>query len=95
VSIRPDEHLVTTARELGEAVKHFRTSAGMTQVDAADTLGVGQPYLSSLEAGKFGRALSHVLRLLGLVGCEVIVRPRTQLRVKRNAIDLNRSRVPG
>jgi len=83
---------VTTARELGEAVKHFRTSAGMTQVDAADALGVGQPYLSSLEAGKFGRALTHVLRLLGLVGCEVIVRPRTPLRAAENAIDLNHRR---
>jgi len=74
---------VTTARELGEAVKHFRTSAGMTQLDAAETLGVGQPYLSSLEAGKFGRALTHVLRLLGLVGCEVIVRPRAPVKGQR------------
>jgi HTH-type transcriptional regulator/antitoxin HipB len=78
VSISRDEHLVTTARELGEVVKHFRTRAGLTQVDAAEALGVGQPYLSSLEAGKFGRSLTHVLRLLGLVGCEIVIRPRAQ-----------------
>src|SRR3984957_8066861 len=64
----------------------------MTQVDAAEALGVGQPYLSSLEAGKFGRALTRVLRLLGLVGCEVVVRPRTQLSTEENAKDLNHSR---
>ena len=44
-----DEYLVTTARDLGAALKHFRTAAGVTQVDAAEAMGIGQPYLSSLE----------------------------------------------
>jgi hypothetical protein len=35
-----------------------------------------QPYLSSLEGGKFGGSLAHALRLLRFVGCEVVVRPR-------------------
>jgi hypothetical protein len=39
-------------------------------------MGIGQPYLSSLEAGKFGSSLTHALRLLRFVGCEVVVRPR-------------------
>lgn len=76
MAIRGDEYLVTSARELGAAVKHFRTQAGMTQVDAAEAMGIGQPYLSSLEAGKFSSSLTHALRLLRFVGCEVIVRPR-------------------
>jgi predicted transcriptional regulator len=74
--IRGDEYLVTTARDLGAALKHFRAEAGMTQVDAAEAMGIGQPYLSSLEGGKFGSSLTHVLRLLRFVGCEVVVRPR-------------------
>jgi transcriptional regulator with XRE-family HTH domain len=74
--IRRDEYLVTTARDLGAALKHFRTEAGVTQADAAEAMGIGQPYLSSLEKGSFGRSLTHVLRLLRFVGCEVIVRPR-------------------
>ncbi|HEY1823299.1 MAG TPA: helix-turn-helix transcriptional regulator [Trebonia sp.] len=74
--IRPDEYQVTTARDLGAAVKHFRTEARVTQVDAAEAMGIGQPYLSSLESGKFGSSLTHALRLLRFVGCEVIVRPR-------------------
>jgi predicted transcriptional regulator len=74
--IRRDEYLVTTARDLGAALKHFRTAAGVTQVDAAEAMGIGQPYLSSLEVGKFGSSLTHVLRLLRFVGCEVIIRPR-------------------
>jgi transcriptional regulator with XRE-family HTH domain len=76
MAIHPDEYLVTTARDLGAAAKHFRTAAGVTQVDAAEAMGIGQPYLSSLEAGKFGGSLTHALRLLRFVGCEVVIRPR-------------------
>jgi transcriptional regulator with XRE-family HTH domain len=76
MAIREGEYLVITARDLGAALKHFRTAAGMTQTDAAEATGIGQPYLSSLEGGTFGSSLTHALRLLRLVGCEVIVRPR-------------------
>jgi predicted transcriptional regulator len=74
--IRRDEYLVTTARDLGAALKHFRTAAEVTQVDAAEATGIGQPYLSSLEGGKFGSSLTHALRVFRFVGCEIIVRPR-------------------
>jgi HTH-type transcriptional regulator / antitoxin HipB len=74
--IRRDEYLVTTPRDLGAALKRFRTATGVTQADAADVMGIGQPYLSSLESGKFGSSLTQALRLLRFVGCEVIVRPR-------------------
>ena len=74
--IRRDEYMVITAQDLGTALKHFRTEAGVTQVDAAEAMGIGQPYLSSLEGGKFGSSLTHALRLLRFLGCEVIVRPR-------------------
>jgi transcriptional regulator with XRE-family HTH domain len=76
MAIRDDEYLVTTARDLGAALKHYRTAARVTQADAADAMGIGQPYLSSLEGGKFGSSLTHALRLLRFIGCEVIVRPR-------------------
>lgn len=76
MAIPDDEYLVTTARDLGAALKYFRTAAGVTQVEAAEATGIGQPYLSSLEGGKFGSSLTQVLRLLRLVGCEVTVRPR-------------------
>lgn len=71
-----DEYLVTTAQDLGGALKHFRTKADVTQADAAEATGIGQPYLSSLEGGKFGGSLTHALRVLRFVGCEVVVRPR-------------------
>jgi transcriptional regulator with XRE-family HTH domain len=70
------EYQVIAARDLGAAIKYFRTSAGVTQVVAAEAMGVGQPYISSLETGRFGSSLTHALRLLRFVGCEVVVRPR-------------------
>lgn len=73
---RSEEYAVTVPGDLGAALKHFRTRVGMTQAAAAEMEGVGQPYLSALEAGKFGTSLGHALRLLRLIGCEVIVRPR-------------------
>ena len=76
MAIRDGEYLITTARDLGSALKHFRTAAGVVQTDAAEAKGIGQPYLSSLEGGKFSSSLTHALRLLRFVGCEVIVRPR-------------------
>jgi transcriptional regulator with XRE-family HTH domain len=74
--IRPDEYMVITAPDLGAALKYFRVEAGVTQVDAAEEMGIGQPYLSALEGGKFGGSLTQALRLLRFVGCEVVVRPR-------------------
>jgi transcriptional regulator with XRE-family HTH domain len=78
MTISDDEYLVITARDLGAALKHFRTAAGVPQTTAAEAMGIGQPYLSSLEGGKFGRSLTQALRLLRFVGCEVVVRRREQ-----------------
>lgn len=62
--------------DLGAALKHYRTAKGMTQSNAAEMEGVGQPYLSALEGGKFGSSVRHALRLLRLFDCELVVRPR-------------------
>jgi len=71
-----EEYVVSVPSDLGAAIKRYRTATGVTQQQAAELEGVGQPYLSALEAGKFGSSLSHALRLLRLFGFEVVVRPR-------------------
>lgn len=45
---------------------------------AAGMEGIGQPYLSKLESGGFGSSLNHALRLLRLLGCEIVVRKRSK-----------------
>lgn len=62
--------------DLGAALKYARTTEGVSQVEAAEWEGVSQPYLSSLESGKFGSSLSHALRLLRLLGYDIVVRRR-------------------
>jgi transcriptional regulator with XRE-family HTH domain len=71
-----DEYRVQVARDLGAALRHFRTQRNVTQAEAAEMEKVGQPYLSKLESGSFGSSLNHALRLLRLLGCEVVVRRR-------------------
>ena len=44
--------------------------------DANFNLAHLQGFAETLERGKFGSSLTHVLRLLRFVGCEVVVRPR-------------------
>jgi predicted transcriptional regulator len=69
-----DEYRIVVQEDLGAALRHFRTQRKVSQSVAAEWEGVSQPYLSSLESGKFGSSLSHVLRLLRLLGYEVVVR---------------------
>jgi predicted transcriptional regulator len=71
-----DERLVTVPADLGAALKSCRAATHVTQARAAEMEGVGQAYISALEAGKFGSSLRHVLRLLRLLGYEVVVRPK-------------------
>ena len=73
---RSDEYQVQVVQDLGAALRHFRTERSVTQAQAAEMEGIGQPYLSKLESGGFGSSVSHALRLLRLLGCEVVVRTR-------------------
>ena len=76
MAINSDEYRVTVAADLGASLRHFRTTNGVSQRTAAEWEGVSQPYLSNLESGKFGSSLNHALRLLRLLGYEVIVRAK-------------------
>ena len=71
---KSSDYRVSVPEDLGAALRHFRTQNNVSQIDAAEWEGVSQPYLSSLESGKFGSSLNHALRLLRLLGYEVIVR---------------------
>ena len=76
--VQSQEYRVQVAADLGAALRHFRTQRNVTQAEAAEMERVGQPYLSKLESGRFGSSLNHALRLLRLLGCEVVVRKRAE-----------------
>jgi transcriptional regulator with XRE-family HTH domain len=54
---------------LGQAIRHYRTQAGLTQAELAERAGLHRTYLSALENGKETeqlRRILHVLRQLGV-----------------------------
>jgi transcriptional regulator with XRE-family HTH domain len=60
---------VYSARSIGEAIKHYRHQAGLSQAELAEMAGLNRTYLSALESGKETeqvRRLLLVLRQLGV-----------------------------
>ena len=76
--IMPTEHQLNPTRgpfriytpaSLGDAVRHYRTEAGLTQVQLAEKAGIQRSYLSELESGKETQQVKRlfgVLRQLGV-----------------------------
>lgn len=62
-----DEHLLTT---FGQRLKEVRKgNLGMTQEDAAASLGVSRTQLTNMEAGKSGTTLRGLVDLCELYQC--------------------------
>ena len=60
---------IYTPASLGDAVRHYRIEAGLTQAQLADKAGIQRSYLSELESGKETeqvKRLFWVLRHLGV-----------------------------
>ncbi len=60
---------IYTPASLGDAVRHYRTEAGLTQVQLAEKAGIQRSYLSELESGKETQQVKRlfgVLRQLGV-----------------------------
>ncbi len=55
---------IYTAASLGNAIRHYRKEAGLTQAQLAERTGLQRSYLSELETGKETEQLKRVLRLL-------------------------------
>ena len=53
---------------LGDAIRHYRTEAGLTQAELAEATGLQRSYLSEMEHGKETEQLTRVLRVLRHLG---------------------------
>jgi transcriptional regulator with XRE-family HTH domain len=65
------EFRVFAARDLGLAVKYYRTLAGLSQVQLAERAGLHRSYLAALESGHSTEAVERLLRLFGEMGVRV------------------------
>jgi transcriptional regulator with XRE-family HTH domain len=59
---------IYTPASLGDAIRHYRTEAGLTQAQLAEMTGLGRSYLSELETGKETEHLKRILRVLRQLG---------------------------
>lgn len=59
---------IYTPASLGQAIRHYRTTAGLTQAQLAEMTGLQRSYLSELEGGKETQQLKRVFRVLRQLG---------------------------
>jgi y4mF family transcriptional regulator len=62
---------VTSASELGEAVRRARKAKGLRQTELALAAGTGRRFIVDLEHGKQTAQLGEVLRVLRALGLKV------------------------
>ena len=67
------EFRVYNAEGLGEAIRHFREQAGMTQTELAELVGIRQSYLSELENGHANEQVRRLIALFKALGVRVVV----------------------
>lgn len=67
---------IRTAEQLPALLQAFRKQVGMTQADAALLLGVTQQTYSALERNADKMSAGRLLQLLGLLGVDLVLRPR-------------------
>jgi HTH-type transcriptional regulator/antitoxin HipB len=58
---------------LGDAIRHYRTAAGLTQAQLAEMAGLQRSYLSELENGKETEQLKRILRVLRQLGVRMML----------------------
>lgn len=72
---RKDDYIRTT-EDLGELLRLYRKSRGMSQADAAALAGVGERFLSELERGKATAEIGLVLKVIDRFGLTLVVARR-------------------
>lgn len=70
---RRGPYRVYSAASLGDAIRHYRQRAGLTQAQLAELTGIRRSYLSELESGKETEQLARVLRVLRQLGVRMSV----------------------
>jgi len=65
---------VYNAAALGQAVRHFREQAGLTQAELAGRVGLQRSYVAELETGHVTEQTRRIVDLLKAVGARIEVK---------------------
>ena len=63
--------VISSSRDIGNAIRARRKADGLTQADAAALCGVGARFLGELERGKETAQIGKVLRIVQGMGMEL------------------------
>jgi len=69
------EFRIYNAEALGQAIRHFREEAGLTQAELAARLGMRRPTLVAIETGKMTEQVRRIVELLEELGIRLTARP--------------------
>jgi DNA-binding XRE family transcriptional regulator len=94
-SSAPADPLILDAHSLGAAIRHARTSAGITLADAALAIGVSRQTMVNIEAGQGAVALPTVLLAARELGVALLAVPGAEKERARRAILAARVKVAG
>ena len=64
------DNVISPGVELGQRIKILRKTAGLTQQQVADALGVSRPAIAFWETGREGSARKHIPKLAALLDWE-------------------------
>lgn len=59
---------IYTTDSIGQAIRHYRKQAGLSQAELAEQVGVDRTYLSRLEQGHDTEQLRRILAILRQLG---------------------------
>ena len=71
-----DRWVVREPAALGDALAFFRRKRQLTQTDVANEVGMHRQYLSNLERGEVSEQVERLMRVVRLLGLELVVRER-------------------
>jgi len=67
------EFRIYTPASLGDAIRHYRNEAGLTQEQLAAMVGLNRTYLARLESGKETEQLTRMFRIFRNLGVRMTV----------------------
>ena len=71
---------VKTAKELGQIIRAYRKSQGLTLEKLSDLTNVGTRFLSELERGKETAELGKAILIVNKLGIAITLQPRDKIR---------------
>lgn len=69
-------HSVSTAQDVGAAIRSERKNQGLTQTELADLCGVSLSFISNLENGKPTTELAKTLNVISTLGLDIVLAKR-------------------